>query len=182
MKVKTSLLVRRAVMLLDEDLEELELAQTYGDPGMELRRLASDLVEEAVTKTLLEAAPESIDETMTLDTSGARTDSDGRIEVALPDDWLRPVDIRMDGWAKPLHDYRDPQPVTRRLVLPGARMIRRDGRRVLQVIGTAGENRTLHVEYLPRPDSTGATVWIPRSLVNDAARQLAEMVKAVVTD
>lgn len=77
MRVKTSQLVRRAVMLLDEDLEELELSQTYGDPGMEIRRLASELVEEAVTKTLREATPEAIDETMTLDTGHARTADTG---------------------------------------------------------------------------------------------------------
>ena len=181
MRVKTSQLVRRAVMLLDEDLEELELAQTYGDPGMEIRRLASELVEEAVTKTLREATPEAIDETMTLDTDHARTAREGWLEVDLPDDWLRPVEIRMEGWPKPLHDYRDPQPVTRGLTLPGAGVIRRDGRRVLRVSSSGAVNRKLHVEYLPRPDASGATVWIPRGLVNDAARHLADMVRDVVT-
>lgn len=182
MKVKTSQLVRRAMMLLDEDLEELELAQTFGDPGMELRQLASELVEEAVTKTLTHAAPDSVDETQILDTSRAVTRPDGTVEAELPADWLRPVDIMMEGWDRPLHDYREAQPVTRQLTLPGARILRRDGRRLLAVTpGTAG-NGALRVEYLPRPDTTGATVWIPRSLVNAAARQLADMVKAVVTD
>lgn len=182
MKVKTSILVRRAMMLLDEDLEELELAQTFGDPGMELRHLASELLEEAVTKTLTDATPDSIDETMNLDTIHAAELPDGTIETELPADWLRPVDIMMDGWEKPLHDYRDTQAVTRHLVLPGARIIRRNGRRLLTVTpGTAGKGLP-RVEYLPRPDTSGATVWIPRSLVNTAARQLADMVKAVVTD
>lgn len=86
MKIKTSALVRRAIMLLDEDMEELDLAQTYGDPGMELRKLASELTEEALTKTFLEADTEIIYECKTLDTSYIVANNDGTADIPLPDD------------------------------------------------------------------------------------------------
>lgn len=179
MKIKTSALVRRAIMLLDEDMEELDLAQTYGDPGMELRKLASELTEEALTKTFLEADTELIDESKTLDTSYIVANHDGTADIPLPDDWLRPVEIRINGDKCVLHDYRDPIPVTRDLTLPGARLRHIDGRRALHVDGMGRGG--ISVEYLPRPDTSGATVWIPAGLVNDTARQLADMVKAIIT-
>ena len=53
MRIKNTELVRRALMLLDESVEELEAAVSYGDMGMELRRLATELVPEAMRKVML---------------------------------------------------------------------------------------------------------------------------------
>lgn len=199
MNVRISSLAAQAIMLLNEDMEELDRAQSFGDPGMELRRLAIGLVDDAVTATLLEADTDNIDESLTLDTGGAVRNADGSVDIPLPDEWLRPVEIRMEGWADVLHDYRDPQPVTRSLTLPGARLRRHNGRRILQLTGS-GSNAdsvpAISVEYLPSPRTgplwsgsgypTGSTdtgsVWIPASLIPAATRRLADMMRTVISE
>lgn len=199
MNVRISSLAAQAIMLLNEDVEELDRAQSFGDPGMELRQLAIGLVDDAVTATLLEADTDNIDESLTLDTGGAVRNADGSVDIPLPDDWLRPVEIRMEGWADVLHDYRDPRPVTRNCTLPGARLRRHNGRRILQLTGS-GSNAdsvpAISVEYLPSPRTgplwSGDTnrsayrksdiVWLPASLLPAATRRLADMMRTIISE
>lgn len=200
MNVRRSVIISRVLRLLDENEEELDRAMVFGDAGSEMRRLVADLLPDAVRKVLAEAPREKIGEAMSL-TGLAHWNGD-ILELRLPADFLRLVDLRLDGWTECLHDFGEPEvipePETRGEVLrhhprgPVAMHVARYKPAVTCCVGAGG--RTLRIfggvrgadmavaTYLPAPDDSADTqsVWIPRSLTGDVAHELADMVKDVI--
>lgn len=200
MRIKSTELVRRALMLLDESVEELEAAVSYGDMGMELRRLATELVPEAVRKVMLEAPLDQIDESLALE-GDYRTEA-GIGELTLPEDYLRLVELRMAGWKEGLHDYTDPvaagacgwtgrvlrhHPDAVRVgeesgLAAGVWLGRRASGRVLRISGISDDRPPEVAQYLPAPREGMSMLWIPSALIYEAAHELARMVRTVITE
>lgn len=200
MRIKSTELVRRALMLLDESVEELEAAVSYGDMGMELRRLATELVPEAMRKVMLEAPWDRIDESLALE-GDYRTEA-GIGELTLPEDYLRLVELRMAGWDVGLHDYTGPvaagergwtgrvlrhhpdavRTAEQRGQTAGVWPGRTASGRVLRISGISDDRPPLVAQYLPAPKDGCAMLWIPSALVYEAAHELARMVRSVITE
>ena len=178
MNVPVTWLTRRAVMLLDEDMEEIAAAEVFGDPGMELSRLVGELVPEGASKTMREADFGDIDETLSLCGGKKVMAAASRLEMKVPDDFLRLVEFRMSDW-------REPQAVMHGYSLPGLRLENRPDGRYMIADGTKAGATVVSAQYLPvaevKDDGHDRTVWIPRSLVNRTARTIATMAREIIT-
>lgn len=186
MNVKVSWLTRRAVMLLDEDLSEISEAEVFGDMGMELGRLVGELVEEGAAKTMREADLGDIDETLSLCGGASVSAVCSKLELKVPDDFMRLVEFRMSDWQQSLTDWREPQSVMHGYSLPGLRLEHRPDGRYLIAEGTRAGATVVSAQYLPVPqvkdDGRDEKVWLPRSLVNRAARTIASMARDIITN
>lgn len=101
-------IVSRVMMLLDESEPELEKAVVFGDMGMELRRLARELVCEGARTVFLRAEADIIDEVLLI--PGECTFGAGDIgEIPLPADFLRLVGFRMSDWPESLAGFHEPE-------------------------------------------------------------------------
>lgn len=185
MNVPVTWLTRRAVMLLDEDMEEIVAAEVFGDPGMELSRLVGELVPEGASKTMREADFGDIDETLSLCGGKKVMAAASRLELKVPDDFMRLVEFRMSDWPRSLTDWREPQAVMHGYSLPGLRLENRPDGRYLIADGTKAGATVVSAQYLPlaevKDDGHDRTVWIPRSLVNRTAWTIATMAREIIT-
>lgn len=196
MKVKIPKLVRRAMLLLDEDCEELKSAVVYGDKGVELRRLARQLVPEAARAAIMEADLALIDETQPIDAE-MTYDAQGVGEIKLPDDFLRLVELRMADWAVGLCGYASEMPATRgdmpvlrhhpdsggaEAATPALLLGHGPDGRVIRVFGTASGTAPAVTRYLPQPEVTDGAISIPKALFEPVARKIADMILSITTE
>lgn len=187
-------MVRRVLALLDENEEVLESAVIYGYMGMELRRLAVELLPMAARKVMLEADFGEINESLPLGLIYTRCD-DGTLEMELTPDFLRLVELRMSDWRESLYAWCEPAepvaesgPVLRhhpdicwsRSELPAAMPSPRGNGRVIRIFGSGRDAYPVTGSYLPEPVWRGDKLWMPSQLVDRVVIECAEMIKEVV--
>lgn len=199
MKVSVKELTERALLLLDENYQVAEEMVSFGDPCTELRRLGRALAAGAVRATMLAASFMDIDEVLDLDIIIRR---DGDVaEVTLPGDFLRLVELRMSDWERSLYGMTEPvrksvenrprQVLRHHLASvgraddaggysPGVMHTVSHGLRKLRIYGSRDDANVVICTYLPDPGEGAESVWIPRGLVEDAARTLAEQMRKVM--
>ena len=109
MRAKVDTLVKRVLVRLNENEEELENAVIYGDMGMELRRLAAELLPDAARRVFQTLPVEEISEAK--DFSGSyRYTAEGFGVLEMPADFLRLVEVKMEGWPKALYGWSEDAP------------------------------------------------------------------------
>ncbi len=198
MKVRKNELIKRVLRYLDEEDDELERAMVYGDAGCELRRLAGDILPEGIRKELLEAAPEEIDEALTIVNPVIWKGDTG--ELRLPADFLRLVELRMKGWTAGVggfsepelipaeswggevlrHHPRGPVAIAAARYKPAVTLCCDGASRCLRIYGAVPGMPAETASYLAAPDPDADSFEIPKALVGKVARITAGMIKDII--
>ncbi len=184
MNVSVSEITNAVLMLLDENRALLETRLTYCDPGTDLISLARRLLPEAARLESAEAAPGDISEGLPL--------ADSVATAELPDDFQRLLYLRMSDWSGGLTQTLSPSGASVPLLRATAR--RRSGRRhrglllrfagkgrVLDIYGSSPGAVIAEGSYLPAPDISGDSIFIPASLVERVERRIAASVRGILS-
>lgn len=199
--------VRKVLARLNENEAELEAAVVYGDMGMELRRLAAELLPSAARKVFMESPHEWIDEVKVLSGITHREES-GVLELEMTPDFLRLVELRMSDWATSIYTWSEPErqylpdagsggewlahhPETvisdgsdnlSAAYAPAAMPAAKGGGRVIRIWGTTAGSRPVTMAYLPEPEVVNDRLWVPKGLSEAVINECAAMIKIVVGD
>lgn len=188
MKLKE--LERRVYALLDENEELTTEMIVYGDPVMELRGLMEMLAEDAA-RVVLSSCPVSLLGDCKSCRVGVGVGPGGVGDGKAPDDYLRFVSFRMDGWERDVrvpvasdgesHSWRRMR-ATRRSRDPSAPGVAVSGEgagRRLEVFGVSAPGYGT-LRYAAVPKLSGGVMEIPRDAVGAVCSKLAEMVRLIV--
>ena len=191
MIVSVSEITNAVLMLLDENRALLETRLTYCDPGTDLISLARRLLPEAARLESAEATPGDISEGLPLE-AAVRYDADGVATAELPADFQRLLYLRMSDWNGGLTQTLSPSGTSVPLLRATAR--RRSGHRhrglllrfagagrVLDIYGSSPGAVIAEASYLPAPDISGDSIFIPASLVERVERRIAASVRGILS-
>lgn len=192
MKIASGELVRQAMVLLNESMEELAEAVDYGDMGMELRQLAAELLPGSAAESMIRAESADINEAMPLEGNYRLVKEDDRTvgEMLLPSDFLRLIEVRMPDWEESQTAFVTPARQRQWLrhhpsmqsLTPALTLRHSQHGMVMRIHGTQSVTPPITALYLPRPAILNGMIWIPSSLRDDVAHTLAQNIKKVTGD
>lgn len=184
-------IIAQTLKKLDETEEILDDAVEFGEPDFDLRTLIRALIEESATEILREVPLRETGEWEQF--GGTAHPEGGRMMVRLPDDFLRLIYIRMEGWERPVFGSVDPDSDIAGLLRfwsrrPGNAYARaRPGVAVgpygsasgqgAEVFGCASGAAVAAGAYLPLPRITGDMLRFPPSLMPRLTDRLASKIK-----
>lgn len=193
MTVGVESIILSVLARLDESVDILDDAVEFGSPDFDLRKLIRCLLTEEAEKTILMSDIESILESVPLRGSVVKVYDAGdcRLIYRLPDDFLRLIYFRMNGWGYNLTRVSSSTDVGVSLkrywrhrgkerISPEIVFTHHNGFRALEIIGSREEDSFAEGGYLPRPEiTTNDTLLFPSSLRGELIDRIVNTIKQI---